>query len=274
MTKKSRPRMDEKGTKKHPSTSDEFRIMKRRRRVAEAYLSGKSQVQVAEELGVSVNTIASDLQEIRKVWLAQMREAFDVKKAEELAKLDRLEQASWEAYEASKGKVMTEKRRNEAVRQTLPGARKGGRRGSHVMVPLKEVTETSVRERPEGDPRFLEQVAWCIETRLRTMGLLKGETTNVSQVFIDWAGMMNVGSTVQSPNGRVTGQSTPLLGHQSNGDDVQDAEVVGASAAPTPPPPPERVSVGTDEDDDDPIERKLREAEAQSHLKSDRLRRG
>jgi hypothetical protein len=63
------------------------------------------------------------------------------------------------------------------------------------LVPVKVVKEKTTK-RQVGDQRFLAQVGWCIETRLKVlkvMGIL-GDVKNITQQVvtqqIDWSAMM------------------------------------------------------------------------------------
>jgi hypothetical protein len=136
--------------------NDHYQRMERRQRVAAFYLMGKNQWEIARQLNCSQGTVSNDLARIREQWLASATRDFDGAKAQELAKLDRLESAGWEAWERSQE----------------PVGKKGVRR--------------------PGDPRFLAQVFQCVETRLKILGALKGQTVNVNQaqvgvVQVPWA---------------------------------------------------------------------------------------
>jgi DNA-binding NarL/FixJ family response regulator len=57
-------------------------VLRRRLRVAELATQGRTQVEIADELGVSQPTISADLNEIRAQW----REAAEAKTAERIAR--------------------------------------------------------------------------------------------------------------------------------------------------------------------------------------------
>jgi hypothetical protein len=52
------------------------------------------------------------------------------------------------------------------------------------MRPVRASTETTLKS-GAGDPRFLERVAWCIDTRLKLMGAYKSGTT-VNNLIVRW----------------------------------------------------------------------------------------
>lgn len=68
-------------------------IANRRRVVATMRLAHLTQEEIAHRLGVSAGTISGDMQAIRQEWAERRRTDYDEWVGEELAKLDRLEQA-------------------------------------------------------------------------------------------------------------------------------------------------------------------------------------
>lgn len=121
---------------------------------ARMYLEGKSQWEIAGFLGVSVMCVHRDLKKLSHRWTAKADIDFDAKKAEELAKLDRVERTAWEAWDKS------------CKQKEIKGskARDGGIKGS-----FDEAWER--QEERDGDPRFLEIVYKCILKRMETLGL-------------------------------------------------------------------------------------------------------
>jgi hypothetical protein len=128
--------------------NDKYQRLERRQRVATLYLQGRTQWDIARQLGCSQGTICNDLVRIKDQWLASSLRDFEAAKAQELAKLDRVEAAVWEALERSQ----------------QPLTKKGDKR--------------------PGDPRFLAQVFQCIEARLKILGVLKGQTVNLNQAQV------------------------------------------------------------------------------------------
>lgn len=128
-------------------------IAERRRQVAALYLAGKVQTEIAVELGVDQATISRDLKALQKQWAEQAVRDLDEAKAEQLAKIDRLEQEYWDAWQQSRGE------------QTAT-SKKLVRDGE------KEKAEASTRIAVQpGDPRFLGGVQWCIEQRCKILGV-------------------------------------------------------------------------------------------------------
>lgn len=142
----------------------------RRSTVAGLYLAGHSQLDIALKMGMSIGTVAADLAHVRQEWLASAVRDFDQKKAEELAKIDRLESEAWAAWNRSREDAQTKRDKVEMVRVKLKEPDERGRRYRMKAVGRRK---ESVSQGQYGDVRFLEQVSWCIDTRIRIMGLYK-----------------------------------------------------------------------------------------------------
>jgi hypothetical protein len=122
-----------------------------RRRVADLYLQGWIQADIADEVGVSQATVCRDLQALQASWLDSALTDFNEAKAQELAKVDRLEREYWQAWQRSCENA-------ETLRQE----------GDPKQPPTK-VVKTSKGQ--AGDPRFLQGVQWCIERRCKILGI-------------------------------------------------------------------------------------------------------
>ncbi len=126
--------------------------------VAELYLKGKRQVDIANHLAeirpytLTQQQISADLKTIRKRWLASSLRDFDELQSEELAKVERLEITYWEAWERS----LEDRERRETSRTTGETARDSA----------KMVTQAGL-----GDPRYLTGIQWCITKRCEILGL-------------------------------------------------------------------------------------------------------
>lgn len=145
----------------HPDQNGALERLERRKRVADLYLRGKTQWEIAREVVCSQATVCNDLAAVRKAWLESSVRDFDAARAEQLAKIDRLEQVALAAWERScldaetlHVKTETEGKKDEQGRP----------------IPTKTVSEKTTRGQ-YGDPRFLDRVAWCIEQRCKILGL-------------------------------------------------------------------------------------------------------
>ena len=83
------------------SAPERFRILERRKRVAEMYLQGLRQWEIGRRLGVTQQCIAKDVLALEKEWLASTLVHIDAAKAKELARIDRLERVAWAAWRRS-----------------------------------------------------------------------------------------------------------------------------------------------------------------------------
>jgi hypothetical protein len=167
-------------------------IADRRRRVAHLYMAGKAQCEIAAELNCSQPTVSLDLAALQKEWLASGLRDFDAIKSEQLAKIDLVEQEALGAWRRScedaesrtvkveKGRVYAKKGENEE----LPAD------DAEKLVVVKRLVERS-RKGQTGNPAFLTQIQWCVETRLRLINAFeadnkgKGGQVNV----INWGDM-------------------------------------------------------------------------------------
>jgi hypothetical protein len=127
-------------------------ILSRRQQVGALYLAGRYQAEIGQILGVSQSQVSADLAAIRKTWLASSLRDFDAAKAEQLAKIDRVEIAYWQGWHRSL----------EDHIQTLAEV-------THGEKPSRKRSRR--REGQAGDPRFLDGVIMCIKQRCAILGL-------------------------------------------------------------------------------------------------------
>jgi len=229
----------------------ELYLQKRRSRVTELYLEGRSQRDIALALGVSVTLVSQDLKAVRDEWLAMRVKDMDAVKAEELARIDHLEAVAWTAWRSS---CLDEKVSRNRVRYAEQETKnpKGGRRkaGRNYNIEnelpgddeaetrtVEKTIDTMLRNR-SGDPKFLEQIAWCIQTRLKITGLLNQNKDGQGGHTV----VINLGSMVAD-------QKNPSLPV------VTEAKVLD-----------HRPEQKPDFEFDDPIEARLRQVEAQGGI--------
>jgi len=141
-------------------------LIRDRRRIADLYLQGKTQVDIGEKLGVSQATISRDLKALQREWLQSTLIEFDKAKAEELAKVDRLEREYWIAWERSCEDAETVKQR---------GVESGDKKSKEAV---------KITKGQAGDPRFLIGVQWCIERRCKILGLDAPEKRQVTGAIV------------------------------------------------------------------------------------------
>jgi hypothetical protein len=88
------------------------------------------------------------------------------------------------------------------------------RRDAPIVLVVKERTT----KRQTGDPRFLAQVGWCIECRLKVMGVLR-DVKNVNQIVtqqIDWSAKLTSGAAGENDVDRMLAalERMPDIGEQ------------------------------------------------------------
>jgi len=131
-------------------TQRDMTIEQRRTEVARLYLRGRSQQQIADEIGVVRKTVWSDIQEIRKEWQEERLSDAEALINRELAKLDHLEAEAFDAWERSK---------QDAERETVTDDPEKGRITKHVTIGQT------------GDPQYLALILRCCERRCKLLGL-------------------------------------------------------------------------------------------------------
>lgn len=125
-------------------------IEDRRVHVADLYVKGWTQREIASHLNVSQGLISQDMTALRAEWRASRLEDTQEFVDLELRKLDRLEREAWAAWDRS------QKPAQEATTVTKDGA---------DMPTKKKISGRN------GDPRYLAVVAKCIERRCALLGL-------------------------------------------------------------------------------------------------------
>lgn len=128
-------------------------ILRDRVLIAELYCKGWTQTKIAERIGVSQAIISRDLNAIRKEWLESSVRDFDGAKAQELAKLDHMEQVAWAAWERSVGP--------HSITTETEGTNDKG-----LFNKSTERTEHLV-----GNPAFLQAALNCIDRRCKILGI-------------------------------------------------------------------------------------------------------
>ena len=163
---------------KHNRKNGKHALMKRRQQVASLYVRGASQFDIAADLKVSQPTVSRDLEAIRKLWIESTLADFTERLALELARIDELERVAWVEFEKSRQPKTTTTSKREARAQR-------GRRGGLIrLVPEVEVTTETETEKT-GDPRFLDQVRWCVETRLKLLGAFTNSEA-ATKIIVNW----------------------------------------------------------------------------------------
>lgn len=120
-----------------------------RAEIAKLYLQGLPMHEIATEMALPRSIIHDDLEAIRQIWLKSALQDFDAKRAEEVARIDRVEMEAWEQYERSKEDLIVQ------------------RQGAGAQGTWAE-TETTQRT---GAAKYLDIVLRCIDRRIKIFGL-------------------------------------------------------------------------------------------------------
>jgi len=156
-------------------------VARDRRKIAELYLAGWLQVDIAEKVGRAQPTVSRDLKALHQEWLADGARDFATAKARELAEIDNLEREYWRAWRASceDAETVTEK----------------GRGGSGRVTSGEKTVQ---RKGQSGNSSFLTGIQWCIERRCKILGVDAPVKTNArvaGQVGLDVTGEMTLKGT-------------------------------------------------------------------------------
>ena len=142
-------------------------IISDRLEIARRYLEGQFQIEIAQALGTTQEMVCYDLKAVQRQWQENYAHRLDELKAKELAKIDNLEKNYWEAWQQS-------------LKPTQITS--SGKKGSTVSVNKRT-------EQRNGNPAFLQGVQWCVDRRIKLLGLdapVKAELSgsmNINQDF-------------------------------------------------------------------------------------------
>lgn len=178
-------------TAERPKTSKKA-IMQRsiatKHEVADMYVKGCSQFVIADKMKLTQGRVSQILTGLRMEWKAAQLVDTNEKLLIELAKMDKLEQEAWGAWDKSKENGVTVLSRRVKPRQEKD---KDGKpvKGKAPAEGLLLIGEEETRVGQCGDPAYLNIIEKCIVTRLKLMGLLNpkdaGGVQN-TQININW----------------------------------------------------------------------------------------
>lgn len=146
-----------KGGPQHPNTPKRTpsEIDSTRAQISKLYLKGISQYEIASQLRISRDMVRYDLEAIKTEWRKEAVFNYDAAKDKELQKIDNLESTYWDAWDRSV------KTKGEKTKQQM--LRANGK--------TPEVRTAVERIETFGDPRFLAGISWCIDRRIKLLGL-------------------------------------------------------------------------------------------------------
>jgi transposase len=181
--------------------------VERLQRVAKLYLAGKSALDIARTEGVNRQAIYDDIRRLRKIWWNRNNRAADKIVAEQVAKLDRAEQAAWEGWERSC--------LNSEETTTESGE--------------KQKVTTKVKGQ-SGDPQFLAVISRLIDQRCKLLKIGQYATED-SGVMVGMLVEVVVENTEQINRIMDFGDFQKL----SDGSNVVDGEVLSSNENQTDP---------------------------------------
>lgn len=129
--------------------------------VARLYCEGKTLREIAKVIGVVASQALGDLRVVRARWRADANLKMEEATARELAKIDNLEREYWDAWSRSRENAET----NSQEIVDVPIIQKG------VAIPAQRRLVRKQTENRDGNPRFLEGIQWCIDRRIKLLGL-------------------------------------------------------------------------------------------------------
>ena len=136
-------------------------LEQRQLEIADLYLvKGKTQLEIAEELGISESTVRLDIKKIRKEYAMKRMEKVEYQRRIENLKLDAIEKEAWGGWQRSIGK----------------SKRVVTRKGNDGNI----IDETTTEDELVGDPRFLTTIQSCMDRRIRLNGLDKPQELIIS----------------------------------------------------------------------------------------------
>ena len=128
-------------------------IAKRRSQVADLYLRGFLQHDIATRLKISQSQVSRDLKELSKQWQQSALIDIDEIKGRELARLNLAEVNLWKSWKRS-CQVRIKKRHSEST----------GKDG-------QKIENSTEKSQMVGDPRIMQEILRCIQMRCRILGL-------------------------------------------------------------------------------------------------------
>jgi len=145
--------------------------------VARMYLNGHAVGEIAEwitanrEYSLHGSTVNYDLKAIRQLWQDRYLQDYDAVKVQELANIDELEKAAWDAWRKSMGEI------KEAQQDEVVDIWHGNKTGASGYTRKK--SHAAVKE-GLGNPQYLSQIERCIKMRISIFGLDAPKTVNVN----------------------------------------------------------------------------------------------
>lgn len=121
---------------------------------------------------LSTSSIIYDMRIIQKQWVASYLQDINVAKAKELARIDRVERAAWDAWEKSKDPARkTEKEKVESEQLDS---------GDRAFQKHRKVRAKTTEMDRDADKEFMKIVQWCVDTRCKILGINAPQRYDIS----------------------------------------------------------------------------------------------
>lgn len=144
----------------------EMQILKDKALVSELLLKGKGPTEIAlavnrrRAYNLTESQIRYDIKRIQREWQKKYLDNYDGMRAQELARIDRLEEEYWEAWSRSR------RLKKKVVKSESSMSGTGNFEGAQDQSSKKEHLE-----RTAGNEKFLTGIKWCIDKRCEILGL-------------------------------------------------------------------------------------------------------
>lgn len=180
MAKKTLPDK-KKNTRKPGGKRTKEQIILDRQLIWELYNQKVSQEKIAKAINERANgkykitrqTIALDIAATRNELIESLPDK-EKHIASQIGRIDRLEAAAWDAWERSKNDIATHTKIRKEGKTPLRVTNTNSKKKSATTVEIVDIDYTEERKRLEqsvGDPKFMEQIRWCITERSKLLAL-------------------------------------------------------------------------------------------------------
>jgi hypothetical protein len=127
-------------------------------KISQLYLAGESQYAIGKKLNLSQSQVSSELAIVRENWVKQTSMDLDTVKAEQLVKIDKIEQEMWACWEKSKRTKKLSTKFGKMNRENNPAG-------------IPQINSFNVVEEEElGDMKYMDMIMRCVTERLKITG--------------------------------------------------------------------------------------------------------
>lgn len=160
------------GDRSGPRTSNTYERAAQLVKVAELYVHGRPQYEIAEKLQITQQQVSYDLKKIQRQWLDQATAMVSEHRAAELARIDERERVAWEAWHRSTQEQQI------TVTERIEGD--GGRKDRASVKTVQKV----------GAVEFLNAIQACSDQRCKILGLYAVDQAALQETTIRLIGVL------------------------------------------------------------------------------------